>query len=51
MNPHAQTYAHRQGHTDGQAQMDQLWYKINVLIFMSEKAGIKCLFYEYIFNI
>ena len=51
MKPHARTYAHMHGQTDGQIQMDQLnWYE-NVPFFLQEKAGIKCIFYEYIFNI
>ena len=37
--------------TDGQTQMDQLWYEINVPFFLQEKAGIKCLLCENIFNI
>ena len=51
MKPHARTYAHTHGQTDGQTQMDQLWYEINVPFLLQEKAGIKCQFYEYIFNI
>ena len=37
--------------TDGQTQTDRLWYEINVPFFLHEKAGIKSLFYEYVFNI
>ena len=33
------------GQTDGQTQMDKLWYEINVPFFLQEKAGIKCIFY------
>ena len=39
MKPHARTYAHTHGQTDGQTQMDQLWYEINVPFFLQEKAG------------
>ena len=31
---HEQTYAHTNGQTDGQIQMDQLWYIINVPFFL-----------------
>ena len=51
MKPHARTYVHTHGQTDGQTQMYQLWYEINIPFFLQEKTGIKCLFYEYIFNI
>ena len=44
-------HAWTDGRTDRQTQMDQLWYENNVPFFLQEKAGIKCLFYEYIFNI
>ena len=41
----------RMNRTDGQTQMDHLWYEINVPFFLQEKVGIKCLFNEYIYNI
>ena len=37
--PRARTYLHKHGQTDGQTQMDRLWYETNVPFISTRKSG------------